>query len=72
MTETNELFRFHKLTEEGQAHAVTIAEAFNDLVNAVDHLCPHCREYSLAMTKLEEACFFVKKAMAKANVAPED
>jgi hypothetical protein len=65
------LFQFHKLNEEGIAKAVRIAEAFtrlmselNDIIGVTDGSYPVGREFAITKTKLEEASFFAKKAMA--------
>lgn len=69
----NEEFQVHMLNEEGKRKARLIAEAFDQLLTtltlaegAVDSfsLCPAGREMSIVRTKLEEASFFAKKAMA--------
>ena len=62
----NSLFTFHKLNQKGIDRAVTIAEAYTTLVNLINELVPNnSREKSVAFTKLEEASFFTKKAMAQ-------
>jgi hypothetical protein len=59
------LFQFHKLNDEGIKRGVEIAEAFTDLWNKLQPLLPvSAREVSIVRTKLEEASFFAKKAMA--------
>lgn len=60
--EMSPLFKFHKLNDGGQQKAIAIAEAFNALKTSLN-LAPG-RESSIVFTKLEEACFFAKKAMA--------
>lgn len=60
----NKEFQVHLLNEQGKAKAQSIAEAFDECLNKISALCPPSRELSLARTKLEEACFFAKKAMA--------
>lgn len=57
-------FQVHMLNEIGKEKANAIAEAFDSLVAALTPLCPASREFSLVLTKLEEASFFAKKAMA--------
>ena len=61
----HEAFQVHTLTAEGKAHAVTIAEEFDHLVSRLDTIIPEGRLRSIVITKLEEACFFAKKAMAQ-------
>jgi hypothetical protein len=58
------LFQFHKLNPEGIKNAELIAESFDSLLLYLSKLCPDSREFSIAKTKLEEASFFSKKAMA--------
>ena len=62
------LFRVHRLNGEGLHKAGEIAKSFNGLLEELRLLCPEStREFSIVKTKLEEACFFAKKAVA--NVA---
>jgi hypothetical protein len=63
----HEAFRVHMLTDAGKAAARHIAEAFNGLLQELETICPKGREMSIVVTKLEEAAFFAKKAMAKHN-----
>lgn len=59
------MFEFHRLNAVGQRKAVNIANIFQaaleslELENGKDG-----REMAIVRTKLEEACFFAKKAMA--------
>ncbi len=62
----NHEFQVHMLNDDGKAKATEIAEAFDACLERVLAVCPPCRELSIARTKLEEACFFAKKAMAAA------
>ena len=62
------LFKFHKLTSEGQQKAQMIAVDFSDLLEKIKCHVPEGRELSIVKTKLEEACFFAKKGMARQNV----
>lgn len=59
-----DLFQVHKLNPDGIQKARAIAIAFNQLVDQLEAMCPHSRERSLAMTHLEQACIYSKKAMA--------
>lgn len=69
----NKEFAVHMLNDDGKAKAAKIADAFDTLLNTLTGvdaatsdqvLCPPGRELALVKTKLEEACFFAKKAMA--------
>lgn len=60
----NKEFQVHMLNEGGKAKAQAIAETFDACLNKLTELCPAGRELALVRTKLEEASFFAKKAMA--------
>lgn len=65
MPEQDPLFQFHKLNSDGMNKAIEIAEIFTTCLNDLRDLCPEAtREFSIVKTKLEEASFFAKKAMA--------
>jgi len=57
-------FEVHMLNGAGKANARSIARSFDRLLEDLEALCPNGREFSIVKTKLEEACFFAKKAMA--------
>lgn len=58
-------FEVHMLNELGKNDAREIAIAFELLLDTLESIAPvDCREMSIVRTKLEEACFFAKKAMA--------
>ena len=59
-------FGVHLLNEEGISKAQQMALKFSELAYWLEGagMCVSGRELSLAKTKLEEACFFAKKAMA--------
>ena len=52
------------LNEEGKKNAALIADSFDGMLLYLSKLCPSGREFSIVKTKMEEACFFAKKAMA--------
>lgn len=60
-------FAVHMLNDAGKQKASKIAAAFDGLWTDLQELTGvdmPTREMSLVRTKLEEACFFAKKAMA--------
>lgn len=63
-------FEVHMLTDEGKEKAKQIADTFNTALTKLVEICPAGRELAIVRTKLEEACFFAKKAMAKAHSTP--
>lgn len=67
----NAAFQVHMLTDEGKQKAVDIAAMFAQLLTGLKIHCPEGREMAIVLTKLEEACFFAKKAMAVTNSQPE-
>jgi hypothetical protein len=60
----SEYFNTYSLNEYGKAKAVSIGEMFDELLANLKMVCMEGREFSIAKTKLEEACFFSRKAMA--------
>lgn len=62
----NKEFAVHMLNDAGKDKAKAIAEAFDECLEKLVALCPTGRELAITRTKLEEACFFAKKAMASA------
>ena len=61
-------FEVHILNVEGITKAKEVAQAFDDLLTKLDKLIQPenglSRLYAVTKTKLEEACFFAKKAIA--------
>lgn len=58
-------FQVHLLNEKGIQAATELGEMFSVLLNQIDQLIPgNSREKSLAITKLQEADFFAKRAVA--------
>lgn len=60
----HEQFAVHMLNDQGIVHANSIRNLFDELLTNLEIICPIGRELSIVKTKLEEACFFAKKAMA--------
>lgn len=76
----NKEFQTHLLNQAGITKSQAIADAFDRLLRELTDprvtdplplyttaLCPPGRETSILRTKLEEACFFAKKAMASGH-----
>lgn len=62
----NPLFQTHVLNPDGIEKAKRLGALFDKLVADIEALTPMAgRELALCHTKLEEACFFAKKAIAK-------
>lgn len=59
----NKEFQVHMLNEDGKEKARQIAAAFDTCLESLKGSCPEGREFAIVKTKLEEACFFAKKAM---------
>lgn len=66
MTTHHHAFAVHMLNDDGKKKAAAIADAFSSLVESLEanDIATDGRLRALVMTKLEEACFFAKKAMA--------
>lgn len=62
--DTHKEFQVHMLNSNGKSKATSIANVFNYCLTALESYCPSGREMSIVRTKLEEASFFAKKAMA--------
>jgi hypothetical protein len=66
MEQISELFQVHMLNEAGKKNAELIATAFDTCLRALQMSCQtDSREFAIVLTKLEEACFFAKKSIAK-------
>lgn len=52
---------------EGQARVQKIEWEFNDIMNQMLNICPSGRELALVRTKLQEACFWAKKAVCESS-----
>ena len=59
-------FEVHMLNEEGKGAAAKLAEVYNDLADGVVAVVSEgSPELTIALRKLEESCFYAKKAMAQ-------
>lgn len=66
-------FTVHMLNEEGKERATAIAVSLSECLDHLEGVCgKDGREMAIVRTKLEEACFFAKRAMAQRpeNQAP--
>jgi hypothetical protein len=59
------LFQVHILNHEGREKAQLIAEDFDRLYRGLSSMLRSSREFSIVKTKLEEAAFYAKKALAQ-------
>jgi len=58
-------FAVHMLNETGKASARTVAARFSALLDGLEATCgKEGRDMAIVRTKLEEACFFAKRALA--------
>lgn len=63
-------FKKHTLNAAGVEKTELAAGIFSDCLNSLDVLLPgQSREKALVVTKLQEACFFAKRALA---IQPEN
>lgn len=63
----NSEFQFYKLNENGLDECEQVARLFDDFLADLEHTLSHKgdpRCIAIVKTKLEEACFFAKKAAA--------
>lgn len=65
------LFGVTDLTEQGVAHAHTIAEAFDTCLSTVTPLIADGRYLAMVKTKLEEASLIAKRGMSFNHTAPK-
>lgn len=61
----NPEFQVHKVSDEGFVELGNIGLLFDGLLTDLKAKIPNSRLMSMATTKLEEACFFAKKALAE-------
>lgn len=60
----NPEFKVYSLNQQGIRNAQDIADIFDQTLDQLSTYCSAGREWSIVRTKLEEASFFAKKAMA--------
>jgi len=60
----NNEFKFHALNEIGKEKVLSVAIAFDELLQQLKSICPVSRELKITAMKLEEACFYAKKSIA--------
>jgi hypothetical protein len=63
----HDLFKVHRLNEAGLSAAMQLADDFSQFLLKVEWLCGgqgNQREMAIVRTKLQEACFFAKRALA--------
>jgi hypothetical protein len=65
-------FKVHQLNDQGLKKATDLGEVFSQMLDAIEALIPQGRERSIVITKLQEASFFAKRAIAldPANQGP--
>jgi hypothetical protein len=61
-------FEVHLLNDKGIGRAKTVAADFDNLLTNLEVYIPQGREFSIVKTKLEEAAFFAKKAIANDKI----
>lgn len=65
-------FTFHRLNREGIEQAKYIAQIYSNLLDELEKINgPAGREMAIVRTKLEEASFFSKKALAVQKIFQE-
>lgn len=57
-------FKVHQLNAQGLRKAANLGEVFSQALEAIELLVPQGRERSIVVTKLQEASFFAKRAIA--------
>lgn len=67
-------FKVHKLNDLGFEKAEALAREFEALLSKISLVIPTGRERAIVVTKLQEACYFAKMALAmqKAYQAEEE
>lgn len=66
----HEKARFLETNENQKERIEEVRKYFSEMYNAIDTLCKTNREYSLAITKLEEAQFWAVKSISREGKTP--
>lgn len=65
MSDVADKFMFYESTAEGNRRKQEITEAFVEFAQEMEGLVPRGREFSVMMTKLEEAAYFAKAGVSR-------
>ncbi len=57
-------FKVHRLNADGMAKAQMLGDIFSEALEKIEAIIPPGRERALVVTKLQEASFFAKRAVA--------
>jgi hypothetical protein len=57
-------FKVHVLNDEGFAKAQVLGHLFSEMLDTIERMIPAGRERALVVTKMQEASFFAKRAIA--------
>jgi hypothetical protein len=69
MNDIRSEFQVHILNADGLSKASALQDIFTEALNKIEAIVPPTRERALVVTKLQEACFFAKRAVA---ILPEN
>lgn len=56
-------FAYHQPSVQGQARIEEVRRAFVNCTQFLHELCPQSREFSVALTNLEQACMWAVKSI---------
>lgn len=57
-------FQVHILNDDGIAKARVLGDLFSGLLTSIEQMIPPGRDLAVVVTKLQEASFFAKRAVA--------
>jgi len=57
-------FKVHVLNDEGCAKTKVLDHIFSETLDAIERMIPAGRERALVVTKMQEASFFARRAIA--------